>query len=195
MRAVRWLVALVPGLLLAGPPLAFEPHDGHYLARTRHSLVRFTPTAVIFENGRLEFLGASPRARLEAVDPLPATVNNLTGLHPTHLPTYARLFYRDLYPGIDLVFYGTPDRLQYDFLVSPGADRNQIRLHTTPGFQLATAPTVGFSTYLGGGSHDLSRAIATTPRATSTSPAAPTPPTSPPWTLSSLTLGPSPKSS
>jgi hypothetical protein len=44
------------------------------------------------------------------------------------LPTYARLVYEDLWPGIDLVYSGTVDRLKYEFVVRPGADPGLIRL-------------------------------------------------------------------
>lgn len=195
------MLILAPVLVL-GAPLAFEPHEGHYLARTRHSLVRLTPTAAVFEKGRLEFLGASPGVSVEGVDRLPATVHRLIGRDPrawhAGIPTYSRVLYRDLYPGIDLVFYGNQEHLEFDFLVSPGADPNHIRLRTSPGFQLEPPriyqegrpvvgafqpigpitlgfslggydparplvidPVVRFSTYLGGGSNDLSRAVAT----------------------------------
>jgi uncharacterized repeat protein (TIGR02543 family) len=46
----------------------------------------------------------------------------------TGLPTYSRIAYRGLWPGIDLVFYGTMDRLKYQFIVHPGADSSLIRL-------------------------------------------------------------------
>ena len=46
----------------------------------------------------------------------------------TGLPTYASLVYRDLWPGIDLVYTGTGSRLKYTFVVQPGADPSQIKL-------------------------------------------------------------------
>jgi hypothetical protein len=46
----------------------------------------------------------------------------------TGLPTYASLVYLDLWPGIDLVYSGTVNRLKYTFVVKPGADPNQIKL-------------------------------------------------------------------
>jgi hypothetical protein len=36
--------------------------------------------------------------------------------------------YREVYSGIDLVYYGTEGQLEYDFVVEPGADPNQIAL-------------------------------------------------------------------
>ena len=46
----------------------------------------------------------------------------------TQVPTYQRLVYRNLYPNIDLVFYGKGEQLKYDFVVHPGGDPSQIRL-------------------------------------------------------------------
>jgi hypothetical protein len=44
------------------------------------------------------------------------------------VPTYGRLRYRDVYPGIDLVYYGTQRQLEYDFIISPGAGPKDIVL-------------------------------------------------------------------
>ena len=33
----------------------------------------------------------------------------------------------NVYPGIDLVFYGTGREIEYDLVVHPGADPNRIR--------------------------------------------------------------------
>src|SRR5213078_629571 len=49
----------------------------------------------------------------------------------TNGPTYAKVHYRAVYPGIDLVYYGNQRQLEYDFMVAPGADPNRIVL----GFQ------------------------------------------------------------
>src|SRR2546427_1923700 len=49
----------------------------------------------------------------------------------TDVPTYAKVRYKNVYPGIDLIYYGTQRQLEYDFVVSPGADPKRIRL----GFQ------------------------------------------------------------
>jgi hypothetical protein len=46
----------------------------------------------------------------------------------TGLPTYSQIAYRNLWPGIDLVYYGTVNRLKYEFIVHPGADPSKIRL-------------------------------------------------------------------
>ena len=46
----------------------------------------------------------------------------------TGVPSYSRLVYRELWPGIDLVYSGTADRLKHEFIVRPGADPSAIRL-------------------------------------------------------------------
>ena len=44
------------------------------------------------------------------------------------LPTYSRIVYRGLWPGIDLAYSGTMNRLKYEFIVHPGADPSRVRL-------------------------------------------------------------------
>jgi hypothetical protein len=47
----------------------------------------------------------------------------------THVPNYGRVIYHKLYPGIDAVFYGHGQLLEHDFVVAPGADYRQVRMH------------------------------------------------------------------
>ncbi len=59
--------------------------------------------------------------------------NYLLGNDParwrTHVPNYKQVVYAGLYPGIDAVFYGNGQMLEHDFVIAPGADYRQIRLH------------------------------------------------------------------
>lgn len=80
---------------------------------------------------RMKFAGANSETTIEEEDRLPGIVNYFAGRPAqwrTKIPTYARVRYRRLYPGIDLVFYGNNRELEYDLVVSPGADPGQIRL-------------------------------------------------------------------
>jgi hypothetical protein len=81
---------------------------------------------------RMSFVGANPKTRAEGKEELPGKANYFIGNDPKkwrpNVPTYARVQYRDLYPGIDLIYYGNQRHLEYDFVVSPGADPNVIRL-------------------------------------------------------------------
>ncbi len=77
----------------------------------------------------LEFAGANQLAHIEPELPLPGIVNFFHGADArTGIETYARLRYRDLYPGIDLTYSGTGRRLKAEFTVAPGADPSAIRM-------------------------------------------------------------------
>lgn len=43
-----------------------------------------------------------------------------------NIPVYGRLTYNEIYPGIDIQYYGNRDQLKYDFIVAPGSDPSQI---------------------------------------------------------------------
>ncbi|HEY3132394.1 MAG TPA: SBBP repeat-containing protein [Acidobacteriota bacterium] len=63
---------------------------------------------------------------------MPGKTNYLVGADPnkwrTDVPTYAKVKYEAVYPGVDLLFYGTARQLEYDFVIAPGADPESIRL-------------------------------------------------------------------
>src|SRR5438067_2156253 len=84
---------------------------------------------------RMSLVGAAPKPPVSGLDELPGKANYLIGKDPakwrTNVPTYAKVHYRAVYPGIDLVYYGNQRQLEYDFMVAPGADPNRIVL----GFQ------------------------------------------------------------
>src|SRR5438552_1638880 len=91
---------------------------------------RGTPVVV-----RMSLVGAAPKPPVSGLDELPGKANYLIGKDPakwrTNVPTYAKVHYRAVYPGIDLVYYGNQRQLEYDFVVAPGADPERIVL----GFQ------------------------------------------------------------
>ncbi len=80
---------------------------------------------------KLDFLGANPAVRPVGHDPTPATMNYFSGTPDqwhTAVPTYRKLVYPNLWPGIDLEYSGTGQQLKYTFIVQPGADPNLIQL-------------------------------------------------------------------
>src|SRR5918996_619710 len=80
---------------------------------------------------KLEFVGADPAVKPVGEELSTARFSYFKGRREdwaTGLKTYHRLAYRDLWPGIDLVYSGSVDRLKYMFVVKPGADPKQIRL-------------------------------------------------------------------
>lgn len=82
---------------------------------------------------RMDLAGASPGIRVSGNDPLPGTANYFLGNDAAQwhsdVPTYAKVEYTGVYPGIDLVYYGNQRQLEYDFIVAPEASPKPIRLH------------------------------------------------------------------
>ena len=68
--------------------------------------------------------------RARAEDRLGGVSNYFIGTDPrkwrTNIPQYGRLRYEGIYPGIDLVCYEKSGRLEYDFVVSAGANPDRI---------------------------------------------------------------------
>ena len=81
---------------------------------------------------RLQLVGANPNATLAGEGELPGKSNYFLGNDPkqwrTNVPTYAKVRYENVYPGIDLIYYGNQRQLEYDFIVAPGANPESIRL-------------------------------------------------------------------
>jgi hypothetical protein len=74
----------------------------------------------------VQFIHMSGAAQVIGVDPLETKSNYYFGRDPvqwhTGIPNYARVRYCSLYSGIDLDFYGSQGRLEYDFVVAPGGN-------------------------------------------------------------------------
>jgi hypothetical protein len=81
---------------------------------------------------RLRLVGGKTPASVAGVEQLPGTVNYFIGHDPTrwrtNIHTYAKVKYEGVYPGIDMVYYGTQGQLEYDFVVAPGANPQDILL-------------------------------------------------------------------
>jgi len=81
---------------------------------------------------RTKFLGANPSPSVTGLDELPGKSNYFIGNSPkewhTNIPNFARVKYNDVYPGVDLIYYGNQRYLEYDFIVTPGSDPETIRL-------------------------------------------------------------------
>lgn len=80
----------------------------------------------------MRLVGANPNAQASPVGTSAARSNYLIGSDPkawhTNIPNYPKVRYGQVYPGVDLVYYGNQRSLEFDFLVSPGADPRKIRL-------------------------------------------------------------------
>lgn len=127
-------------------PLSFEPNRGQaepsarFLARGAgyYLTVNSRGSRVVLRKGdkaaeiKTRLVGANPASDLSPIDPLPGKSAWFRGKDPskwiTGIPTYARVKAASVYPGIDVVYYGNQSRLEYDFVIAPGADPGRIRM-------------------------------------------------------------------
>lgn len=144
----------------ANLPLSFEPNRGQgdrradFFARGAGYGIALRSGAVSLSlagpSGKaprrydLHFQGASRTAKPTPVAELPGKINYLYGADRggwhTGIPTYARVEYPSAYPGIDLIFYGQQQQLEFDFRVHPGANPAAIRLAITGDAQPVITP-------------------------------------------------------
>jgi len=135
---------------IAGLPLNFErnlgqaPEQVQYLAHGPAYAIAITEQGAALTLGggarasespqviRLRVHGANHASIPTAEDPLPGRVNYFIGNDPsrwrTNIATYTKVRYAGVYPGIDLIYYGTQGKLEYDFAVAPGAAPKKIGL-------------------------------------------------------------------
>ncbi len=128
-------------------PLAFEANQGQsdaqvrFLARGEGYGLFLTSTEAVLSLRapaasstvvRMKLVGANSQPAIAGFDPLAGATNYLIGSDPDQwrrdVPTYARVKYTSVYPGIDLVYYGKQRQLEYDFVVGPNADPSIVAL-------------------------------------------------------------------
>jgi hypothetical protein len=123
-------------------PLYFEAASpASFLARGGDSQFSVSPDGarlVLQKSGvtrtvQMQFTGANPQARIQGDTELPGKINYLTGSDPAQwragVPTFAKVRAGEIYPGINVVYYGNQRRLEYDLTVAAGADPNSIAIH------------------------------------------------------------------
>ena len=138
-----------PQAELLSLPLSFEANQGQtdravkFLSRGDGYALFLTADSAVFklrsfsENSppavmRMKLAGVNSAAKISGAQALPGTVNYFMGNKPdewtTGVGTFGKVSLQQIYRGIDLVYYGTQRQLEYDFIVAPGADPNQIAL-------------------------------------------------------------------
>src|SRR5216684_3308753 len=139
----------VPQLQRVSPisPLRFEPNVGQASPEVRYIgrgagymlLLRAQEAVMVLPSGsstpalvRMKLIGAASTSASQPENLLPSVSHYYIGDDPKqwhpNVPNYERVKFEQVYPGIDLVYYGNQQRLEYDFVLRPGAEPNQIRL-------------------------------------------------------------------
>ncbi len=126
---------------MANFPLAFEANAGQanpsvkFLARAGKSELLLTSHSVTVQSRKsfgVKFAGSNAANEPQGIAPLPGQRNYIVGNDPTRwhtqVSTFRKVIYEDIYPGIDLTFYGNQSEFEYDFVVKPGSDPRAIRL-------------------------------------------------------------------
>jgi hypothetical protein len=128
-------------------PLSFEQNQGQVESNVKffsrgngYTLFLTADEAVLALSSRVQaasavlhmkLLGGNPAPAIAGFEELPGKTNYYTGKDPTrwrtNVATYAKVTYPDVYPGIDLAYYGNQRQLEHDWIVRPGADPRAIR--------------------------------------------------------------------
>lgn len=124
--------------------LSFEANQGQtndkvkFLARGRDYTVFLTSDEVVIASHtktlplRIRFVGAQSSPMIKGKKTLPGKSNYLIGNNPhkwrTEIPHFSRVQYHEIYPGVDLVYYGNQQQLEYDLVLAQGVDPRVIRL-------------------------------------------------------------------
>ncbi|MEZ5402331.1 MAG: SBBP repeat-containing protein [Bryobacteraceae bacterium] len=128
--------------LLERLPLRFEPNQGQlppevrFATRSSQRMLFLTEQEAIvpLEHGALKIQAVSgnPKPEIEGVRPFGSTSTYIRGNDrrrwQSDVPHYAGVRYREIYPGIDLLYRGQGRQVEYDFYVAPGANPGKIRL-------------------------------------------------------------------
>jgi hypothetical protein len=104
-----------------------EGGDGTNVFDSSHTRAR-PPRSIV----RMKLDGANPEPQVEGLEQLATSTNYFAGSDPanwrTDISTYARVRYAEVYPGIDMVYYGNQRQLEYDFVIAPGANPEVIQI-------------------------------------------------------------------
>jgi hypothetical protein len=131
-------------------PLSFEknlgqaPHQADFVAYVRGQSVLISGSGVAFtadhrasaqtggeDSLRVQLVGADLASRPVPLDLQPGISNYFLGSRDqwiTKVPNYSRLKYANVYPGIDVEYYGNGQELEYDLTIAPGIDPGKIVL-------------------------------------------------------------------
>ena len=139
----RFKTATRPISKAIGLPLVFEPNLGQtdarvsFLARGEGYTLFLTRREAVVSLRGAQPISIRPTCAQEAHDiqGLEATggiSNYLIGSDPgrwtTNVPNYRKVQYTGVCPGVDVTYYGNPQKLEYDFTLSAWADPRAIQM-------------------------------------------------------------------
>jgi Beta-propeller repeat len=132
LRAPSAMAATTVGENLELNGLLFGP-DGFGRARASRNQ---RPQSLAASAVHMKLVGANSQAPVAGLDELSGKSNYFVGNDPekwrTNVSTYAKVRYKGVYPGVDLVYHGNQGQLEYDLVVAPGADPRVITLEVKP---------------------------------------------------------------
>jgi hypothetical protein len=114
-------------------------HSVRFTAQSPGFTAYFTPEEIVIDVAsaivRMRYPGANVSPALGGLDLQEGKANYLIGNDPgnwkTDVPLFGRVVYKDLYPGIDMLYSSSARRLKSEFVVAPGADPSRIRIAYT----------------------------------------------------------------
>lgn len=163
------LVALVPQFSLAGgagqmPAVHFEASDAGFVAQSGTGSVVVSPARVELRSAasslQMNWLGSSRQAQLAAEQPTGGVTNYIAGLEARTLRKavhYGQVRVRDLYPGVDAIYYGREGTVEFDLDIAPGRDTARIRFAVQGQRGIARASEGDLEVDTGGGTVRLRR--------------------------------------
>lgn len=101
-------------------------HKSPLLASSKLQAEKLVESAV-----RIRMVGANPHPKVTGLEPLPGRINYLIGDQShwhRNIPTYSRVKFAGVYPGVDVIHYGVGDTLEDDIVAAPHADASRIKL-------------------------------------------------------------------
>lgn len=170
LSCFRWLLWAVCVLASAAPnpgvarlPLRFEENRGQfprlvrYTARNGACNFQLTDWGPAFLLGgrrvQVGMVHGNKAPRIEGLERLAADTNYLVGAQKqwhTGVANYARVRYHDVYPGVDIVYYGNNGQLEYDFQLQAGVNPDAIRMQFAGAERLAITPDGDLTIGVGG---------------------------------------------
>lgn len=150
-------------------PLLFEINEGQvdadiqFLSRGNGYVLYLAENEIILNIHRqgsikIRFLGTNSKPFLEGIEKLQSKSHYFIGRDPQKwhrdISHFAKVGYRDLYPGINAIFYGNPHQLEYDICVAPGKDPRIVRFSIEGSEKISIEKSGNLCIHLGN-KHDI----------------------------------------